>query len=108
MYQYKIEYKIPAEHMNADALSRLVSGTAYDRLEEVYLISYLDELLVTVEDIALTTRKEPILTHASPHPSPCMHGPSHNFHIGKNCQLTKDVCCVACELFFLICIRNVY
>ena len=69
--------------MNADALSRLVSWTAHDRLqEEVYLISYLDELLVTVKDIALTTRKEPVLTHLSPHPSPCMHGLSHNFHIG--------------------------
>ena len=69
--------------MNADALSRLVSWTAHDRLqEEVDLISYLDELLVTVKDIALTTWKEPVLTRPSPHPSPCMHGPSHNFHIG--------------------------
>ena len=34
----------------------IVSWTAHDRLqEEVYLISYLDELLVTVKDIALTT-----------------------------------------------------
>ena len=69
--------------MNADALSRLVSWTAHDRLqEEVYLISYLDELLVTVKDIALTTRKEPVLTRLSLHPSPCIHGLSHNFHIG--------------------------
>ena len=109
MSHYRIEYKTSAEHVNADALSRLVSGTTHDRLEEeVYLISYLDELLVTVKDIALTTRKEPILTRPSPHPSPCMHGPSYNFHIGKNCLLTKDVCYGACELLLLTCNRNVY
>ena len=108
-YQHKIEYKMSAEHVNADALSRLVSGTTHDRLEEeVYLISYLDELLVTVKDIALTTRKEPILTCPSPHPSPCMHGPSHNFHLGKNCLLTKDVCYGACKLLLLTCNGNVY
>ena len=61
-YQYDIEYRRSAEHANADALSRLVSSSADDRLDvDDYLISYLNELPVTARDIASTTRKDPVL-----------------------------------------------
>ena len=62
-YQYEIEYRKSAEHANADALSRLVPTSVDDQEEEeeVYLISYLEELPVTARDIATATRKDPVL-----------------------------------------------
>ena len=60
-YQYKIEYKKSAEHANADALSRIVSGNANDGLANIFWISYLDEMLVTTKGVASATRKEPVL-----------------------------------------------
>ena len=63
-YQYEIEYRNSAEHANADALSRLVPTSVDDQEEEeeeVYLISYLEELPVTARDIATATRKDPVL-----------------------------------------------
>ena len=61
-YQYEIEYRKSAEHANADAISRLVQASLEDKEEEeeVYLISYLEELLVTARDIAAATRKDPV------------------------------------------------
>ena len=50
-YQYEIEYRKSAEHANADALSRLVSTSADDRLDvDEYLISYVNELHATAQD----------------------------------------------------------
>ena len=61
-YQYEIEYRKSAEHANADALSRLVPRSVDDQEEEeVYLISYLEELPVTAQDIATETIKDPVL-----------------------------------------------
>ena len=61
-YQYYIEYRRSAEHANADALSRLVSSSADDRLDvDEYLISYVNELPITARDIASATRKDPVL-----------------------------------------------
>ena len=61
-YQYEIEYRKSAEHVNADALSRLEQTSVDDQEEEeVYLISYLEELPVTARDIATATRKDPVL-----------------------------------------------
>ena len=62
-YQYEIEYRKSAEHANADALSRLVQASLEEQEEEeeVYLISYLEELPVTARDIAAATRKDPVL-----------------------------------------------
>ena len=61
-YKYEIEYRKSAEHANADAISRLVQASLEDKEEEeeVYLISYLEELLVTARDIAAATRKDPV------------------------------------------------
>ena len=49
---------------NADALSRLVHACLEEQgeEEEVYLISYLEELPVTARDIAAATRKDLVLT----------------------------------------------
>ena len=60
-YQYKIEYRKSAEH--AYALSRLVQASFEEQEgeEEVYLISYLEDLPVAAQDIAAATRKDPIL-----------------------------------------------
>ena len=62
-YQYEIEYRKSAEHANADALSRLVQASLEEQEEEeeVYLISYLEELPVTAPDIAAATGKDPVL-----------------------------------------------
>ena len=62
-YQYEIEYRKSAEHANADALSRLVQASLEEQEEEeeVYLISYLEELPVTARDIAAATRKDLVL-----------------------------------------------
>ena len=62
-YQYEIEYRKSAEHANADALSRLVQASLEEQEEEeeVYLISYLEELPVTAQDIAAATGKDPVL-----------------------------------------------
>ena len=48
---------------NADALSRLVQASLEEQEaeEEVYLISYLEELPVTARDIAAANRKDPVL-----------------------------------------------
>ena len=62
-YQYAIEYRKSAEHAKADALSRLVQASLEEQEEEeeVYLISYLEELPVTAREIAAATRKDPVL-----------------------------------------------
>ena len=62
-YQYAIEYRKSAEHAKADALSRLVQASLEEQEEEeeVYLISYLEELPVTARDIAAATRKDLVL-----------------------------------------------
>ena len=62
-YQYEIEYRKSAEHANAEALSRLVQASLEEQgeEEEVYLISYLEELPVTARDIAAANRKDPVL-----------------------------------------------
>ena len=60
-YQYEIEYRRSAEHGNAGALSTLVSSSADECLDVEYLISYVNELPVTVRDIASATRKDPVL-----------------------------------------------
>ena len=54
-YQYEVEYRKSAEHANADALSKLMQASLEEQEEEeeVYLISYLEELPVTAQDIAL-------------------------------------------------------
>ena len=59
-YQNEIEYRKSAEHANADALSKLVQASLKEQEEEeeVYLISYLEELPVTARDIAAATRKD--------------------------------------------------
>ena len=61
-YQYAIEYRKSAEHAKADALSRLVQASLEEQEEEeeVYLISYLEELPVTARDIAAASRKDPV------------------------------------------------
>ena len=62
VYQYEIEYPRSAEHANADALSRLVSSSADDRLDvDEYLISYVDELPITARDISSARRKDLVL-----------------------------------------------
>ena len=62
VYQYEIEYPRSAEHANADALSRLVSSSADDRLDvDEYFISYVDELPITARDIASARRKDLVL-----------------------------------------------
>ena len=61
-YKYEIEYRRSAEYANADALSRLVSSSSDERLDEdEYLISYINELPVTARHIASATRKDPVL-----------------------------------------------
>ena len=61
-YQYEIEYRRSAEHANPDDLSRLFSSSADARLDvDEYLISYVNELPVTVRDIASSTRKDAVL-----------------------------------------------
>ena len=65
-YQYEIEYPSSAEHANADALSRLVSSSADDRLDvDEYLICYVNEFPVTARDIASATGKHPVLARVS-------------------------------------------
>ena len=58
-YQYEIEYRKSAEHANADALSRLVQASLEEQEEEeeVYLISYLEELPVTARTLRLQLEK---------------------------------------------------
>ena len=59
-YQYDIEYRKSAEHAKADALSRLVSTSADDRLDgDEYLVSHIYEFRVTAR--ASATRKDPVL-----------------------------------------------
>ena len=62
-YQNEIEYRKSAEHANADALSKLVQASLKEQEEEeeVHLISYLEELPVTAQDIVVATRKDPVL-----------------------------------------------
>ena len=61
-YQYEIEFRSFAEHANADALSRLVSSSAGDRLDvDEYFISYVNELPITARDIASAAWKDPVL-----------------------------------------------
>ena len=60
-YQYDIEYRKSEEHANADAMSRLVPLTTEDKWEtEVFMISYVVELPVTLRDLASATRKDPL------------------------------------------------
>ena len=63
VYQYETEYRNYAEHASADALSRLIQASlqTQEEEEEVYLISYLEELPVAARDIADATRKDPVL-----------------------------------------------
>ena len=100
-YQYAIEYRKSAEHAKADAMSRLVQASLEEQEEEeeVYLISYLEELPVTTRDIAAANRKDPFQLVCTT--SLCMDGSkrtmiqccSLSFHESKNFLLTEAVCC---------------
>lgn len=103
--QYEIEYRRSAEHANADALSRLVSSPADERLDvDEYLISYVNELPVTARDIASATRKDPVLARVydstlygwpSVVANPVLQPYFSRKHelSSMNFQSTKAVCC---------------
>ncbi len=62
-YNYDIEYRKSADHMNADAMSRLPTVVKDCTGEEgnVFYFSQVDELPVSARDIAKATRKDPTL-----------------------------------------------
>ncbi len=62
-YNYDIEYRKSADHMNADAMSRLPTVVKDGTGEEgsVFYFSQVDELPVSARDIAQATRKDPTL-----------------------------------------------
>ena len=88
-YQYEIEYRKSAEHANADAISRLVQASLEDKEEEeeVYLISYLEELLVTARDIAAATRKDPVCTERTIRQLLLAYGPLRIVRTVTHCAL---------------------
>lgn len=109
-----MEYKKSAEHANADALSRLESGTAEDGLANIFWISYLDELPVTAKDIASATRKDPVLACAydlTLHGWPkAVEDSVLQLYVSRKQELSADLRCLlwACKLLFLMCIWNAY
>ncbi|KAL0159700.1 hypothetical protein M9458_043425, partial [Cirrhinus mrigala] len=62
-YNYDIEYRKSADHMNADAMSRLPTVVKDCTGEEgsVFYFSQVDDLPVSARDIAQATRKDPTL-----------------------------------------------
>ena len=119
VYQYEIEYPRSAEHANADALSRLVSSSADDRLDvDEYLISYVDELPITARDIASARRKDLVLARVY---DSTLHGwhsvvadpvlqpyfsRKHELSVGQGCVLLglRVVIAFAC---WMTCIKNI-
>ncbi|KAL0151493.1 hypothetical protein M9458_053198 [Cirrhinus mrigala] len=63
-YDYEIQYRRSCDHANADALSHLPCkhGRSEEEHEGVFLISHVEELLVSAKDIAEETRRDPILS----------------------------------------------
>lgn len=62
-YNYNIEYRKSADHMNADAMSRLLTVVKDCTGDEgnVFYFSQVDDLPVSARDIAQATRKDPTL-----------------------------------------------
>ena len=71
MYEYSISFKSTATHGNADALSRLpLPETSKDPpvpAETVLLLEQLSESPISVKQIKLWTRRDPILSCTSIH-----------------------------------------
>ena len=62
-YRYKIEYRRSSENSNADAMSRLPVDAAESDLDsEIFLCSFLEELLIRARDIGKATRDDKILS----------------------------------------------
>lgn len=61
-YSYHIEYQRSILHANCGALSRLPLKQDSREERECYNVYFLDELLVTREQVALATRRSPVLS----------------------------------------------
>ncbi|UYV76723.1 K02A2.6-like, partial [Cordylochernes scorpioides] len=64
-YTYDIKFRRTQDHGNADLLSRFPVGCEeIPRLNNVYTLSYVEELPITAEEIATETEKEEVLSLA--------------------------------------------
>ncbi|UYV80142.1 K02A2.6-like, partial [Cordylochernes scorpioides] len=64
-YTYDIKFRRTQDHGNADLLSRFPVGCEeIPRLNNVYALSYVEELPITAEEIAMETEKDEVLSLA--------------------------------------------
>ncbi|UYV80368.1 K02A2.6-like [Cordylochernes scorpioides] len=64
-YTYDIKFRRTQDHGNADLLSRFPVGCEeIQRLNNVYALSYVEELPITAEEIATETEKDEVLSLA--------------------------------------------
>ena len=62
-YRYEIVYKRSSENSNADAMSRVVAGTAEECSDtKVFKVSSIDELPIEAKDIAKETQRDTVLS----------------------------------------------
>ncbi|UYV77890.1 K02A2.6-like [Cordylochernes scorpioides] len=62
-YTYDIKFKKTQDHGNADLLSRLpVESEETSRLDNIYALSYMEDLPITAEEIRIETQKDEVLS----------------------------------------------
>ncbi|UYV72010.1 K02A2.6-like [Cordylochernes scorpioides] len=62
-YTYDIKFKKTQDHGNADLLSRLpVESGETSRLDNIYALSYMEDLPITAEEIRIETQKDEVLS----------------------------------------------
>ncbi|UYV64919.1 K02A2.6-like [Cordylochernes scorpioides] len=62
-YTYNIKFKKTQDHGNADLLSRLpVESGETSRLDNIYTLSYMEDLPITAEEIRIETQKDEVLS----------------------------------------------
>ncbi|UYV64551.1 hypothetical protein LAZ67_3001165, partial [Cordylochernes scorpioides] len=62
-YTYDIKFKKTQDHGNADLLSRFpVESGETSRLDNIYALSYMEDLPITAEEIRIETQKDEVLS----------------------------------------------